>query len=385
MDHDNYKILIVDDELNNRLIIEAYLLRLGYEVINAVNGVEALKVFDQVSPDLILLDVMMPGMDGFEVCRRLKADPVTRIIPVIFVTALDDRDSKIRGIDAGGDDFLAKPLDYLELQARIKSLIRVKKYYEQIQEMNQKLLANMKKAQSIQLSLMPKEFPELANIGFEVFYQPAEHVGGDYYNFFEIDQDHLCIYLADVTGHGLDAAMLTIFIKEKVAQFFNKTLDLSIRLSPQACTEYLDLMFKKEGFPYDIFITLFISILNHRNLELRYSSAGFFEFPYHFSSQGFNQLACSGSLITSFGEPGDYIEDVVFLHQGESILFYTDGLIEQATPCGNVFGTDRLIQCYDGQGQGMVEKVLQSLKSFCGKDTYDDDIILLNMYITNIS
>ncbi|MGJ3248399.1 MAG: HD-GYP domain-containing protein [Elainellaceae cyanobacterium] len=104
----------------------------GYEVIEADSGSNALEFVSDINPDLVLLDVMMPGMDGFEVCRRLKQDEQTRFIPIIFVTALNDRRARLRGIEAGGDDFLTKPFDQLELSARVKSLIRQKRLNEDL-------------------------------------------------------------------------------------------------------------------------------------------------------------------------------------------------------------------------------------------------------------
>ena len=104
----------------------------GYEVLEADNGPKALEVVQEIPPDLILLDVMMPGMDGFEVCRRLKQNDHTRLIPIIFITALNDRRSRLKGIEAGGDDFLSKPFDQLELSARVKSLVHQKRLNEDL-------------------------------------------------------------------------------------------------------------------------------------------------------------------------------------------------------------------------------------------------------------
>jgi putative two-component system response regulator len=104
----------------------------GYEVLEAENGQAALDRVTEADPDLILLDVMMPGMDGYEVCRRLKQDEHTRLTPIVFVTALNDRRARLRGIEAGGDDFLSKPFDQLELSARVRSLIRQKRLNEDL-------------------------------------------------------------------------------------------------------------------------------------------------------------------------------------------------------------------------------------------------------------
>ena len=120
------RILVVDDQPLNVKLLEALLIPINYEVIRAFNGEEALSLVSKVDVDLVLLDIMMPGLDGYEVCRCLKASEATRLIPVIMVTALDDIEAKVRGIEVGADDFLTKPPNKVELLARIKSLINVK-------------------------------------------------------------------------------------------------------------------------------------------------------------------------------------------------------------------------------------------------------------------
>ncbi len=135
------RVLVVDDHPSSRMTAVALLSVEGYDVIEADCGLDALEMVNSGNPDLILLDVMMPGMDGFEVCRRLKQDEHTRLTPIVFVTALDDRRSRLRGIEAGGDDFLTKPFDQLELSARVKSLIRQKRLNEDLDHAEQVLFS----------------------------------------------------------------------------------------------------------------------------------------------------------------------------------------------------------------------------------------------------
>jgi diguanylate cyclase (GGDEF)-like protein len=121
-------ILIVDDELVSRYTVEVLLTAEGYTLVFAENGKEALEKAAELIPDLMLLDVMMPGMDGFEVCQRLRANPRLAELPIVMVTALDDRDSRLRGIEAGADDFMSKPFDRAELRARIRTITRLNRY-----------------------------------------------------------------------------------------------------------------------------------------------------------------------------------------------------------------------------------------------------------------
>ncbi|HHT9124648.1 MAG TPA: ATP-binding response regulator [Candidatus Brocadiia bacterium] len=132
---------MVDDNEDNLELLEAFLLPMGYEVIKAYNGREALEMVEQAHPDLILLDVLMPEMGGMEVCRRLKEGGNTRFIPIILVTALKDVNDRIDGIEAGADDFLSKPIDKQELKARIKSLLRIKEMHDKLEESRRNLEA----------------------------------------------------------------------------------------------------------------------------------------------------------------------------------------------------------------------------------------------------
>lgn len=125
-------VLIVDDKELNIKLLKAYLKTNQYDIVEASSGEEALRMVNDFNPDLILLDVMMPGIDGFEVCKRLKQDDKTQMIPVVMVTALTGKEDRIRALEAGADDFLSKPVDRTALLARVKSLLRVKSYHDEL-------------------------------------------------------------------------------------------------------------------------------------------------------------------------------------------------------------------------------------------------------------
>ena len=138
---DKNTLLIVDDQKINHQALEMSLTQQGYHLAFASSGVEALEIVAQQPPDLILLDIMMPGMDGFEVCQRLKSNSQWQPIPIILVTALSSKADLARGLDVGADDFLSKPFNRLELRARIRSMLRLKKQYDRLEAQKQQLEA----------------------------------------------------------------------------------------------------------------------------------------------------------------------------------------------------------------------------------------------------
>ena len=126
------RILVIDDEEKNIKLVKGMLMRENYNINGCLSGKETLESLQNDKPDLILLDILMPGIDGFELCRILKQDVSTRIIPIVMVTALNDQEGRKKALDAGAEDFLNKPLDQFELIARVKSLLRIKSYHDEL-------------------------------------------------------------------------------------------------------------------------------------------------------------------------------------------------------------------------------------------------------------
>ena len=139
------KILVVDDQRSNTEMMAGVLKGRGYEVLTAADGESALEQVRSASPDVVVSDILMPGLDGYELCRRLRASPATALLPVILVTSLDPQNERMKGIEAGADDFITKPVNWEELFARVRSLLRVKALQDELKEWNQKLEARVKK------------------------------------------------------------------------------------------------------------------------------------------------------------------------------------------------------------------------------------------------
>ena len=206
------KILIVDDEPFNVDYLEQELEDLDYLTIAAVDGQEALAKVRSEAPDLVLLDIMMPGMDGFEVLSRLKADPATRDIPVIIISASNSLQSVVKGIQLGAEDYLPKPFEPILLHARISSSLDKKRLRDLEHQYMRGLERELDIAREIQQGFLPSELPEVDGWEIASFFKAAREVAGDYYDVFVLPDGNLVCVVGDVCGKGVGAALfMTLF------------------------------------------------------------------------------------------------------------------------------------------------------------------------------
>lgn len=188
------RILIVDDNIINRKLLNVTLNKESYEILEAVDGEEAVDVCSRELPDLVLLDIMMPIKDGYEVCSQLKTSALTKDIPIIFLSAKDEASDKIKGLELGAVDYITKPFDRGEVLARVKSQMKIHnltkslvKANMQLVEKQKKLEEDLKAAAQIQVSLIPSFCPKVENFSFAWQFIPCEHIGGDIFNIQRLD------------------------------------------------------------------------------------------------------------------------------------------------------------------------------------------------------
>ena len=211
------KILIVDDTPVMLMILKKFLQMEGYKVLPADNGPKAREIAEAENPDLILLDIMMPGESGLETCEILKSNSKTANIPVIFISAITDVDSKVEGFEKGAVDYITKPFEKLEVLARVRLHLKLKVAYETIIKTQAEKLQQVKEAQE-SILVNPEDLPE-AN--FSVSYRPIQEAGGDFYDVFCISDDIYGYFVSDVSGHDLRSSYLTSALKALLAQNAN--------------------------------------------------------------------------------------------------------------------------------------------------------------------
>src|ERR1700749_4207130 len=210
-------VLLVDDKPANIEIVNSILQDI-YKIRVATNGAKALELANQVpAPDLILLDVMMPGMDGYEVCTRLNAASQTRDIPVIFLTGQITIDDETRGFEVGAVDYIHKPFSPAIVKARVQTHLMLRNVREQLAQQLHAIQKELETARQIQLSILPANIPHIPGLDIAARYIPMTSVAGDFYDFIVVDEKRLGIVVADVSGHGMPAALIASMLKIALA------------------------------------------------------------------------------------------------------------------------------------------------------------------------
>ncbi|MEK7396406.1 MAG: response regulator [Candidatus Poribacteria bacterium] len=319
----NRKILVVDDEPMNVRLMELNLKSEGYTIITAYNGEEALQKFKSEKPDLILLDIMMPIMDGNEVCRHIRSDFKDRWTPIIMATALGDR--KVQSLDDGADDFIVKPIDRYELLARVRSLLRVKELQDELIKANKNLNEELSLAKEVQQALLPQELPNIPNLEFSHRYIPSLIIGGDFFDILEISPSLFAIFLCDVMGHGPQAAMITGIVKAffiQLARYYPNPDNLLFQMN----NRFYNLMSESN---LQIFITAFCLVVNAQNGSVTYANAGH-PSPYLIRNltSRFEEMTVERGYALGLIPDTLYQNQKLNLDNGDMIFLFTDGLIE---------------------------------------------------------
>ena len=375
------KILVVDDEPRNVKILQIQLKARGYTVYTAADGLEALDVVEKEMPDLILLDINMPKMDGFEVVKQIRANAATEFIPIVMITALrDTRENRIKSIEAGADDFIEKPFDSLEVLARVRSLLRIKQYQDTLAKHNARLEEELQMARSIQEILIPQN-GVLELSGFRIASRccPEMAVGGDFFDIWEVAPNRLGVFISDVMGHGVSAAFVTVFIKTVLAEFQQQVADNPGYLLEILNTRFNDLISSR----LFMFATAFCSIIDLDKGELICANAGHsFPFLYNTDGETYNPI---GDKHTGNGL-GIWQESVYETMQypfdlSSKMFLYTDGVYEAKNPQGEEFTVERLQKlvstCTEQSAAKLIANISEVIDVFTGACPKEDDLTLI--------
>ncbi len=370
------RILLVDDVKNNiTILIET--LKDDYKLGFALNGPDALDFARTKSPDLILLDIMMPGMDGYEVCRRLKADPATRAIPILFITALDEIQSKTTAFEVGAVDYITKPFEVLEVKARVRTHLTLTLARKLLASQRDRLQESLDLAMEVQQSLLPEAEPHLPGLDIAGRSVYCDETGGDYYDYLDMGTDRLGILVGDVSGHGIQSALLMTTVRGRLRQRILSPGSLSRIVSD------LNLQFHQDVKSSGNFMTLFISQLDLNSRTLCWVRAGHDPaFVYDIASDTFFELGGPGLAL---GVAGDYqYQDFSRkISKNQILVIGTDGIWESETTEGERFGKKRFQEIIranaHGTAQAITDAVIDAVRRFSHPLKTEDDITLVTV------
>src|SRR5512137_1821559 len=329
------RVLLVDDaKANLDILVEG--LKSDHKLSLALNGKMALQIAARTPPDLVLLDILMPGMDGYEVCRHLRQMPETAEVPIMFLSSLEEVQNKTRGFEAGANDYLTKPFEMLEVKARVRSLLKAKAYSDAVKE---QMASELRIAREIQMGMLPRDFAgveEAYGVGFGAVLEPAREVGGDLYGLCAAGPERLVLFLGDVSGKGIPASMFmvrAISLARLLSREIAEPERVLARLNDELAADN----------PSGMFVTFLCAVFEPAAGRLTLANAGHCR-PVLLPAAGPPRWAVN-RLGTALGlESGlQFDRAELTLREGDALVFYTDGVTEAFNLQDDCYGSERLL------------------------------------------
>ena len=375
------KILVADDTDTDRLILESIVRKEGHNVVSARNGVEAIEVYATEKPDIVLLDALMPELDGFGAARKIKELAGDELVPIIFLTSLTDTDSLVQCLDAGGDDFISKPYNRVILQAKIKSFNRMRELHgtmlaqrNQIAQYNNRLLQEQTVAKHVFDNVAHSGCLNANNVRY--FLSSLAVFNGDVLVAAMRPNGSMMVLLGDFTGHGLPAAIgampLASTFYGMVPKGFSMT-DILREINGKL----------KNILPVGIFCCAIMMDINFRKKRLKIWNGGLPDcFIYHHKDAKITAVKSThlplGVLSNrAFKDSCEYFE----LEKDDRIFAWSDGIHEARNTEGNMFGEERLKDVFDRNTipAHLFDQIIAEVQGFVGKGEADDDLSLLEI------
>jgi serine phosphatase RsbU (regulator of sigma subunit) len=366
------RIVVIDDSANDLQVTRRFLERKGFVVAAATSGEEGLRLAGAITPDAFIVDYRMPGMDGFEVTRRIKSDPQLHTIPVLMLTGADTPQHVVDGLGAGADDFVTKGSDTEILLARLRALLRVKAYQDQLRKLNQQITRDLQIARRVQEALVPPALFRAPGIEIRSAYIPSETLSGDFYDYF-VQDEHLYLFVADVSGHGLPAAILVSLLKSYIHTEANS------RRSPA------ELMTRLNNFLFSVSLpTQFATAQLFRidsNGQMTFSNAAHPPFLHFQLAEGRTAVHEHASHLLGALPSVAFDERTLTVAPGDTLFIYTDGLTDRRNADGEFYSLDRVAALLESSRDaelGVVYDALyQDITSFPATEELRDDIAFI--------
>jgi sigma-B regulation protein RsbU (phosphoserine phosphatase) len=369
-------VLIVDDAPANLQMMRS-ILKDDFKIRVATSGAKALDLVKaEPHPDLILLDVMMPEMDGYEVCGLLKATPEAKDIPVIFLTGKTEADDETKGFQVGAVDYIHKPFSPAVVKARVHTHLVLREAREQLARQLLEINNELEMAREIQLSILPHEIPKIKGLEIAARYLAMSSVAGDFYDFIVVDEKHLGILIADVSGHGLPAALIASMLKGALAAQSQHAFDPPRVLG--GLNRSLCGRFKHH------FVTAAYVFVDMEKKSMSYAGAGHPPLLLWRASTGSASEVLQNGLLLGFFTEAAYPAVEFPVEPGDKVVLYTDGILETRSPSKQEFGGDLfkgfLESNHNLNAETFADSLLDELSVWSGHprgNGQEDDITLL--------
>jgi serine phosphatase RsbU (regulator of sigma subunit) len=356
-------------------------LKDDYKIRVATSGAEALDLVKlEPLPDLVLLDVMMPEMDGYEVCGILKSTPRIRDIPVIFLTGKTEGDAETKGFEVGAVDYIHKPFLPAVVKARVHTHLLLREAREQLRRQLIAINNELEMAKRIQLSILPRETPKIEGLDIAARYVPMGSVAGDFYDFIVVDEQHVGILIADVSGHGLPAALIASMLQVALAGQFAQASDPARVLG--GLNQTLCGKFSHH------FVTAAYLFVDMEKNSMSYSAAGHPPLLLWHRSTGSASEVTENGLILGYFPKATYSVLRMPVEKGDRVVLYTDGILEAKDPSDEMFGIDRFKQFLGTNhtlgSNEFSDALLEELSLWTGQPRgqgQQDDITLLALHL----
>lgn len=323
-DLSNSKILVVDDVPTNIKMVGTMLRKQGYQVLAATSGQNALDSLEKQLPDLILLDMMMPKMDGREVLRRILESPSWKDIPVIFLTAAHELEDLVEGFQMGAVDYITKPFHAEELFARVKTHLRLKYFREELQRTNHQLEEELQSAADYVLTSLPKPIQKPVKIDW--FFKSCSALGGDSFGYQEMPNGSIALFFLDVSGHGVKASLLATSVSRYVKS--------ELRKDPKNCAPEKMMKTINEAFRITpgqtLFFTFWYGVLNPETRELKFCNAGN-PHPILITSGELPNTLQAGGMLIGLLDEAQYPVETTTIPEGSKLYLLSDGVFEIPT------------------------------------------------------
>lgn len=372
---DRRRVLVIDDSKLNRAIVRNTLSKLDMDVEEAADGMEGLDLLGSRRFDLVLVDVIMPNLDGFGFLERFKKNMKQDFVPVILMTGTEDLNTKIKGLNTGADDYLMKPLNENELAARVNSLLRLKAMHDELYEKNMIIRKELDIAQKVQQFIIPRDFSFISYPSVNGRYLPIEDIGGDFFDCYRLGDD-TGILIADVTGHGIPAAMVMTMSKLIFGVYAAQIDSPSVLLS-RINNELRKLILDNQ------YITAFYLIYDAEKKQLRFTNAGHARPLYYRKSSGKMLALDTDGLFVGIKEDTEYQEKTLSVQEGDRLFLYTDGITELKNASREEFGEKRLAKYIadnaDAEGGAFCDGLIAEVRAFSGGEAPGDDIAFLDV------